>query len=125
MAPHTTRRDTRTWTDRERQRENDRERERDTVTARKIHTGDGDKQAGTTHTWRQIRSTINTNGEILTVGQENKRAHVTTNERREKKRVQTPGGNDEVRHTSLMPANSSNNFLVLISKGDGEMRSWL
>ncbi len=30
-----------------------------------------------------------------------------------------------MRHTPLMPANSRNNFLVLISKGDGEMRSWL
>lgn len=35
------------------------------------------------------------------------------------------GGDWGMRHTSLMPANSKTNFLVLISKGDGEMRSWL
>lgn len=46
---------------------------------RKIHTGAGDKHAGTTHTWRQNNYKHKHNGRILTVGQKNRPAHVTTN----------------------------------------------
>lgn len=34
-------------------------------------------------------------------------------------------GDGGTRQTSAMPANFGNNFLALISKGDGELRSWL
>lgn len=54
--------------------------------------------------------------------------HVTTNVQNNNYRCKGGGewGSDwGMRHSFLMPANSRNNFLVLISEGDSEMRSWL
>lgn len=99
-----------------------RERPRDTV-------GIKDTVTGRSKIHRRLRQTSSYNTEqpwtdTHTAGQANR--HITTNARKTTADTRKEWGKHwGMRHTSLMPANSRNNFLVLISKGDGEMRSWL
>lgn len=111
-------------TDTERQRENERDREilshRGQCTPEMVtneqaqHTRrqSDNAKSGDTHT--------GTHKQTVTLPHKRAKKKKTTVDTRRNR-----GSDWGMRHTSLMPGNSRNNFLVLIRKGDGEMRSWL